>query len=467
MSAGGIVPISRLSSLQAAMGPGAFWVFGMVVTLSATLAARPQVIEEFYPAHGAAPFGRQADVAGGFVIWQRAGPTGSLNPGLIQCQDVRLLGAVVVGVADYPTEVDGPFLAGDLLFYGVGGGAPNNPFGFYGPVRAQRLGRECSLLGPPVQVNDFGRVIGVSSEHVFIRVGEYEAEPHRNRIYAKPLADLGAPGRDALVHVTTLGNPTMLLRTEAASDRYFVWQERAMSEDTWKIHVLDLSRPLVGQEPRVIDTMRHWSRGSGGTGAYLDLHGSYLVFEGGKEPTPEAPWGIYFIDLDGDGTRYPIVATTEPHDFPSWPAVSADFVVWVRRLRFFEREAFGMRIIDGLPTGEIFSLGPNQSWIHIDGTLTVGNGATDPAAGLGVQPAIVVRELDLPGACDVGDADLDGRVSVTDAVVILRHLFGGGLRPRLRLADTDRSRTLDASDAVVILNYLFRQGPPPGDCRRS
>jgi hypothetical protein len=321
--------------------------------------------------------------------------------------------------------------------------------------------------GDDILVSQFGHAVGVSGDYVFIRVDSFEADPHRNRIYAKPLADLGTPGTDALIHVTTLGDPTQIGRTEAASDRYFVWQDRAMSEDTWKMHVLDLSRPIAGQEPRVIDTLRHWSRGGGGTGAYLDLHGSYLVFEGGKEPTPEAPWGIYFIDLDGDGTRYPIVATVEPHNVPSWPAVSSDFVVWVRRLRFFEREAFGMRIIDGVPSGEVFSLGPNQSWIRIDGTLTVGNGATDPAAGLGVEFAIVVRELDLPGACDVGDADLDGRVSVTDAVVILRHLFGGGLRPRLRLADTDRSRTLDVSDAVVVLNYLFRQGPPPGDCRRS
>jgi len=61
-----------------------------------------------------------------------------------------------------------------------------------------------------------------------------------------------------------------------------------------------------------------------------------------------------------------------------------------------------------------------------------------------------------------GDTDANGRINVTDAVIILHALFAG-LVPDYdcldaRDADDDGSRTL--TDGIVVLDWLFRQGLP-------
>lgn len=122
---------------------------------------------------------------------------------------------------------------------------------------------------------------------------------------------------------------------------------------------------------------------------------------------------------------------------------------------FFQREAAAMPILDGAPTGEVYSIGPGGNWISIDRNLAVMNGRTAVESGLGPADAIVVRELPRPEGCDIGDVDQDGTRSLTDAVKILEHLFADGLRPRLRLADADRDRAITLTDAVAILQHLF------------
>ncbi|MBI4602697.1 MAG: CotH kinase family protein [Planctomycetes bacterium] len=66
-----------------------------------------------------------------------------------------------------------------------------------------------------------------------------------------------------------------------------------------------------------------------------------------------------------------------------------------------------------------------------------------------------------------GDIDADGKVSITDAIVLLRHLFLGGPEPGcLASGDSDADGQLGLTDAVRILDYLFRDSalafPPPG-----
>jgi len=64
-----------------------------------------------------------------------------------------------------------------------------------------------------------------------------------------------------------------------------------------------------------------------------------------------------------------------------------------------------------------------------------------------------------------GDADADSRINLTDAILLLGHLFGGGpgqIAPACPdAADSDDSGALDLSDAVFILNWLFLTGEPP------
>lgn len=61
-----------------------------------------------------------------------------------------------------------------------------------------------------------------------------------------------------------------------------------------------------------------------------------------------------------------------------------------------------------------------------------------------------------------GDADANGAVNLTDAVVILSHLFRGGTAPTcLDAADTNDDGTENLTDAVFLLLGLFQGGAPP------
>ncbi|MBI4583270.1 MAG: hypothetical protein HY717_04525 [Planctomycetes bacterium] len=60
-----------------------------------------------------------------------------------------------------------------------------------------------------------------------------------------------------------------------------------------------------------------------------------------------------------------------------------------------------------------------------------------------------------------GDANSSGKVNVTDALVILRHLFAGGPLACPDAADFDDIGTVDMDDAILILFYLFLGLDPP------
>ena len=61
-----------------------------------------------------------------------------------------------------------------------------------------------------------------------------------------------------------------------------------------------------------------------------------------------------------------------------------------------------------------------------------------------------------------GDANADGRQNVTDAIFVLRYLFGvGEVPPCAKSADADDSGTVDRTDPIFLLNFLFTRGPSP------
>ncbi len=67
-----------------------------------------------------------------------------------------------------------------------------------------------------------------------------------------------------------------------------------------------------------------------------------------------------------------------------------------------------------------------------------------------------------PGRFLRGDSDGDGRVLITDPVLLLSWLFRGGPPPVCAdAADTDDSGDLNLTDAINVLEFLFRGGPPP------
>ncbi len=62
-----------------------------------------------------------------------------------------------------------------------------------------------------------------------------------------------------------------------------------------------------------------------------------------------------------------------------------------------------------------------------------------------------------------GDTNGDLGVDLSDAIVILNHLFSGGDLGCREAANCNSDQTLDLSDGIYLLGYLFGSGPAPGD----
>ena len=72
------------------------------------------------------------------------------------------------------------------------------------------------------------------------------------------------------------------------------------------------------------------------------------------------------------------------------------------------------------------------------------------------------RWTDAPNAFRRGEVNGDGAVDVSDAVLVLLHLFQGrALTECEDVADVDDDGAIRLNDAVYGLNYLFRNGPQP------
>ncbi len=67
-------------------------------------------------------------------------------------------------------------------------------------------------------------------------------------------------------------------------------------------------------------------------------------------------------------------------------------------------------------------------------------------------------------ACDFlsGDADNNGVITISDAVLLINFIFSGGSAPcPIRNGDADCSGAVTISDAVYLINYIFAGGPGP------
>ena len=62
-----------------------------------------------------------------------------------------------------------------------------------------------------------------------------------------------------------------------------------------------------------------------------------------------------------------------------------------------------------------------------------------------------------------GDANGDGKVTVSDAIYLINYLFKGGPPPDpLEAGDADCQSGVNVADVIYLINYLFKGGPPPG-----
>jgi hypothetical protein len=61
-----------------------------------------------------------------------------------------------------------------------------------------------------------------------------------------------------------------------------------------------------------------------------------------------------------------------------------------------------------------------------------------------------------------GDANADGKLTVSDVVYLINYLFKGGTFPQpLQSGDCNCDDKITVSDVVYLINYLFKGGPPP------
>ncbi len=64
---------------------------------------------------------------------------------------------------------------------------------------------------------------------------------------------------------------------------------------------------------------------------------------------------------------------------------------------------------------------------------------------------------------EIGDANCDNSVTVSDVVYIINYLFKGGSPPcSIQAADINCDGEVSVSDVIYLINYLFKGGPPHG-----
>lgn len=89
------------------------------------------------------------------------------------------------------------------------------------------------------------------------------------------------------------------------------------------------------------------------------------------------------------------------------------------------------------------------------------------AAGTGTSPGYKLNQgfqqnFISVAPCFCGDADGSGLVNISDAVLLIAYIFGGGAAPNpICLGDADGSGTITISDAVYLISYVFGGGPSP------
>ncbi|MBI4603783.1 MAG: hypothetical protein HY721_17650 [Planctomycetes bacterium] len=119
----------------------------------------------------------------------------------------------------------------------------------------------------------------------------------------------------------------------------------------------------------------------------------------------------------------------------------------------------GDRAFDGIDDFLVDLLFVDEYWVKGDGAdENVANGTPHEKA----IRDIFRGKLPLDASFVRGDANLDQKVDITDAVAILNYLFRGqgGYHDCKNALDADDNSEINVTDAIWLLSYLFLGGPP-------
>ncbi len=418
-------------------------------------------VEIFTVAEGSPRFGKNPLIAGNIVIWKRYSPGGRL-PDMVQGRDISHYGNPVLDILPYPASRTGLLLTSEFLFWPSSGSSK-------GPIWARRTEHLLRGSGNDIVVCASGGVpITATSHHVFIKRPGAFGEP--GNIFAKAIRDLDSPCETSLQLVVTYKELPLIARTEGASDKYFVWQDRdpAQADDTWKIYAKRTSELFVAGAERVLVDTQVPRDAPTQRGIQLAIDDNILVFQAiSGNGKCKGCLGIFLLNIDSN-QQFKLAESYGAEDYTDylhWPDVSKHYAIWTREVGLFVYVPYAIALFEGRPFGEAFAISDADhggQFARISGNLVVWNGDTSFNGAEFFHNAILGAELPVQGADDVGDVDGDGRIDITDAVNILGYLFLNGWQPRLRLADANLNQRIDLDDAVRILNYLFQGDPRPG-----
>jgi hypothetical protein len=72
-----------------------------------------------------------------------------------------------------------------------------------------------------------------------------------------------------------------------------------------------------------------------------------------------------------------------------------------------------------------------------------------------------IGSFEIAADAERGDANYDGKLSVSDIVYLISYLFKGGPAPFvLNSGDFNCDGKVTVTDVIYLLNYLFKSGPP-------
>ncbi len=165
-----------------------------------------------------------------------------------------------------------------------------------------------------------------------------------------------------------------------------------------------------------------------------------------------------------------VLAADEPPPFPEEPEVS--HAVLLKNLSAERDLRARLRIlVDGRGESPLLaedvSIEPKRLWrreVRLSGKARLSLEIQETGQE-GGRARVIVGALGKKASATLlrrGDMDASGTTDLTDAVVLLEHLFLGGAPPPCPdAADADDSGRLDITDPVILLEHLFKGGPPP------
>jgi len=190
-------------------------------------------------------------------------------------------------------------------------------------------------------------------------------------------------------------------------------------------------------------------------------------------------YSFCYTDLDAPDRQEKVIKVFEPAPDRApgvyYTVLTNQYLFWVEQ--YFDGELGFQDLVFAWPVNTlddpdaIFNVtthGSGAGNLHADENVAVWNGVdvileNNPLGGIDIKfGSSGIYGARLPWLFVRGDANEDGRIDLTDAIFIFKHVSLQGQSPRCQDAeDVDDNGDIEETDGKILLNYLFLGGPPP------